>query len=85
MTQAFSSRELYRRTLQRAAETLGGPDRLARYLRVPATQVFRWLSGNDEPPLSVFLACVDLVLEDKRLNVTQLFWNADSAPRDGNS
>jgi hypothetical protein len=80
-----ASWDLYRRTLERAADLLGGPQRLARYLRAPGAQVFRWLKGEEKPPLSVFLTCVDLVLEDKRMSVTQLFWNADSAPRDGKS
>jgi hypothetical protein len=80
-----ASRDLYRRTLERAAELLGGPDRLARYLRAPGTQVFRWLKGYEKAPVSVFLNCVDLVLEDKRMSVTQLSWNASSAPRDRES
>ena len=80
-----ASLDLYRRTLERAAELIGGAERLAHYLRVPAGQVSRWLRGCDNPPLPVFLACVDLVLEDKRMSATQLFWRSEPAPRDRES
>jgi hypothetical protein len=52
------------RTLQRAAEILGGRDRLSRQLRVPARELDRWIAEEAEPPRGVFLRAVDIVLEE---------------------
>jgi hypothetical protein len=53
------------RTLQRAAELVGGERALARYLRVPLPDLFAWMRpGAEPPPNPVFLRAVDLVLED---------------------
>src|SRR4051812_28661166 len=49
------------KALNRAAEMLGGPDRLREYLRVPARQLALWLSGAEKPPVDVFLKVVDLI------------------------
>ena len=60
---ASSSRgTVYSRTLQRACEVLGGPEKLAQQLRLPASKLAPWLNGSEEPPLEVFLAAVDIVL-----------------------
>lgn len=52
------------RTLQRAAEVLGGRDKLSRELRVPARDLDRWIAEEAEPPRGVFLRAVDIVLEE---------------------
>jgi len=52
------------RTLQRAAEILGGRDKLSRQLRVPAKELDRWIADETEPPRGVFLRAVDIVLEE---------------------
>lgn len=72
-------RELKARLLQRAAEITGGRERLANRLGVEAHSLEFWLSGRATPPERVFLAVVDLVLEDdvaraqqdRRKNVVQ--------------
>lgn len=53
---------LHTRVLHRACQKLGGVEQLARYLKVPAAAVYRWLEGESEPPTSVFLKAVDIVM-----------------------
>ena len=57
---------IYVRTLWRALEILGGEDKLARHLRVPATDLREWLTGMDMPPMAYFLMAVDVVEEAAR-------------------
>jgi len=54
------------RTLQRAAELLGGRAKLSKHLRVPAKDLDRWIADESEPPKGVFLRAVDIVLEETR-------------------
>jgi len=53
---------VYARTV-REAERLVGREELRRALKVEQAQLDKWLSGAEEPPLSVFLCTVDIVLE----------------------
>ena len=53
---------VYARTV-REAERLVGREELRRALKVEQAQLDKWLSGVEEPPLSVFLCTVDIVLE----------------------
>ena len=56
---------IYNRTLQRAAQILGGERALARYLHVPMPDLHAWMRpGSLPPPAKVFLKVVDLVLND---------------------
>ena len=56
---------IYSRTLQKAAEKLGGERALARYLQVPLPDLFVWMSpGSVPPPQDIFLRAVDVVLDD---------------------
>ncbi len=55
---------VYSRTLQKAAEAVGGQKKLARLLRVPLGELEKWLADKDEPPMAVFLKAVDMVLDD---------------------
>ena len=57
-------RELKVRLLARACDILGGRERLAERLDVEAHSLEFWLAGRATPPDRVFLAVVDLVLED---------------------
>lgn len=50
-------------TLRRAAQIVGGPARLRRYLRVSALCLAAWMSGADPAPTDVFLKAVDLIME----------------------
>jgi hypothetical protein len=49
--------------LQRAAEKLGGPEELARYLGASETRLRIWQRGLVAPPDEVFLLLVDLLQE----------------------
>jgi hypothetical protein len=49
------------RTVRAAAGILGGDQKLATFLGVPAQEVHGWLDGRTEPPLKVFLAALDVV------------------------
>ena len=53
---------VHTRVLHRACQILGGVDQLAEYLKVSRTMLHKWLEGEDEPPSSVFLKTVDLIL-----------------------
>lgn len=53
---------VYARSLQRAAQIMGGIDGLSRTLRVPRADLVRWMTGEVRPPQSIFLATVDIVL-----------------------
>jgi len=52
------------RTLRRAAEILGGPAQLRKYLNVSALCLAAWMTGADTAPTYVFLKAVDLVMEE---------------------
>ena len=49
------------RALRRAADILGGKDKLRATLRVPLVQLEHWLEGKSPPPMDVFLKAVDIV------------------------
>ena len=49
------------RTLQHAADILGGKDKLRAALRVPKTSLEQWLKGRALPPMDVFLKAVDII------------------------
>ena len=52
------------RTLRRAAQILGGPAQLRKYLNVSALCLAAWMTGADTAPTYVFLKAVDLVMEE---------------------
>jgi hypothetical protein len=64
---------VYRRTVERAIQTLGDEQRLAHYLRVPPGKLHAWRTGGEMPPLGIFLSCVELILDDERGSATQLY------------
>ena len=55
---------VYIRTLQKAADLVGGRKKLARHLHVPIGELEKWLAGDDVPPIGVFLKVVDVVLDE---------------------
>ena len=57
----MDQRTRYASTLSRAAETLGGRDRLARFLRVTPEKIEAWVKGVEVPPLEVFLGSLDVI------------------------
>jgi hypothetical protein len=66
---------IYARTLQTAAELLGGDRALAHYLRVPMADLIAWMQPDARrPPFALFLKAVDLVmneLDDKEGELAQ--------------
>ena len=59
----MDQRDRYARTLSQAEKTLGGRDRLARALNVPAEKIAAWLAGAETPPLQIFLDSLDLIAD----------------------
>ena len=55
---------VYSRTLQKAAELIGGQARLGRHLRVPAAELQNWIDDKAVPPMGIFLRAVDLIIEE---------------------
>lgn len=62
----MSDDSIYARTLWRALELLGGEEKLARHLRVPASELREWLTGMEVPPMAYFLMAVDVVEDAAR-------------------
>jgi hypothetical protein len=56
-------RNRYTETLQYAAATIGGSDRLAKFLDVPRKTLLRWLAGEEAPPNQVFLDALDVIAD----------------------
>lgn len=52
---------VYTRTLTRAIEIAGSVEVLARFLGSTPTEVSKWISGESNPPMPIFLAMVDVL------------------------
>ena len=65
---------LYIRVLEQTATTLGDQDALAAFLNVAPSIVEKWMTGAAPIPLSVFLACVDHLLDWQFAHVRDLFF-----------
>jgi hypothetical protein len=50
--------------LRMAADMLGGPRKLRHFLKASSADVANWLSGVKQPPTRVFLAALELILDD---------------------
>jgi hypothetical protein len=50
--------------ITRAAQLLGGLDRLARELYLTTRVLERWVDGRSNPPTVIFLKLVDILLGD---------------------
>jgi ribosome-binding protein aMBF1 (putative translation factor) len=55
---------VYKRTFARAAEVLGGEDKLAEQLNVTLDDLKRWTSGAAEPPPKIFLHLAEILKLD---------------------
>lgn len=53
------------RTLQRAADIVGGPDALAQRLKVTPSHLELWLKGLESPREEIFLRAVDIVSDEQ--------------------
>jgi hypothetical protein len=52
---------VYSLALERAARILGGSAALQDYLHVPSLDLIRWRTGQERPPVVIFLRVVDLL------------------------
>jgi hypothetical protein len=59
----MDQRTRYATTLSRAEETLGGRDRLARFLNVSPEKIAAWVNGKEVPPLEAFLGSLDVIAD----------------------
>ena len=59
----MDQRTRYAQALSQAEQTLGGRARLAAFLNVPAEKIAAWLSGEEIPPLEVFLDSLDVIAD----------------------
>ena len=55
---------VYSRAVRKAAELVGGRERLARTLQVPLSEIEKWILGEKKPPRELFLRVVDLIVDD---------------------
>ena len=55
---------VYSRTLQKAADLIGGRKHLCRHLQVPMSDLQNWIDDKAVPPIGVFLRAVDLVIQE---------------------
>ena len=55
---------VYSRSLQKAAELIGGRARLCRHLHVPAAELQKWIEDKAVPPMGVFLRVVDYIIDE---------------------
>lgn len=56
-------RNRYTETLSCAAATIGGPDRLAKFLNVSRKRLVSWLAGEEAPPNQVLLDALDVIAD----------------------
>lgn len=54
---------IYSETLREASRTLGGATRLASRLNVTIDELNKWIGGEEEPPLHVFLDSLEIIAE----------------------
>ena len=52
---------IHKRTLQKAAQIMGGQAQLANYLHVGSEQLAAWMEGRNVLPRSLFISAVDLI------------------------
>ena len=55
---------VYSRTLVKAAELIGGREKLCRYLHVPAADLQKWIDDKAVPPKGIFLRVVDFLISE---------------------
>ena len=53
---------VHSRALHRACLVVGGIEKLAQRVEVPAQDLERWMRGEMLPPERVFLECVEIIL-----------------------
>jgi len=61
---------LYRRSVQLAAQILGGHEAVAQFLGTPVEVVAGWAAGTAEPPASYVVRLVELI-EQRTVNAAR--------------
>jgi hypothetical protein len=64
------AKAVYQRSVEMAAEILGGSEAVARYLGVNPAEVLSWLEGRAEPAINFFLQLVELI-ENKTVSAAR--------------
>jgi hypothetical protein len=64
------AKAVYQRSVEMAAEILGGSEAVARYLGVNTSEVLSWLEGRAEPAINFFLQLVELI-ENKTVSAAR--------------
>ena len=59
----MDQRTLYSEALWQAEVTLGGRAQLATFFHVPKEKIAAWVSGEEVPPLEVFLSSLDVIAD----------------------
>jgi hypothetical protein len=73
---------VYSRALQKAAELIGGQQKLCRYLHVPAAELQSWIDDKKVPPKGIFLRVVDFIIAETPAPGGSTDPEEPSAPRD---
>jgi len=60
----LAASSVYARAVRKAAEVLGGREKLARLLQVPVAEIEKWLADEKKPPRELFLRVVDVIVDD---------------------
>jgi len=60
----FVAPSVYSRAVRKAAELIGGRERLSRMLQVPLEEIEKWIADKGKPPREIFLRVVDLIIDD---------------------
>jgi hypothetical protein len=68
--------------MQKAAEIIGGQDKLCRHLRVPAAELQKWIDDKAVPPIGIFLRVVDFIIAETPPPAGSSEPADPSAPRD---
>jgi hypothetical protein len=55
---------VYSRALRKAAELLGGREKLSKVLHIPTADIDKWIADKGKPPREIFLRIVDLILDE---------------------
>ena len=74
----MDQRTRYAQALSEAELTLGGRAQLAEFFHVSKDKIAAWLSGQEVPPLEVFLSSLDVIADgpyapvDRRIRVAAI-------------
>lgn len=61
---------IHTRTLEKAAQILGGQAELAEYLHVTRGDLAAWMEGRSELPTSFFISAVDVIAANPHATYT---------------